>query len=107
MKRPSIRANDLAAQKAWLAAAVDAPFHTPRILPRLTRPRPKTAPPAAPEPGLLALLDAALPPATTPRPGERTEDVLMRYFAGVIAPLSPLALKRRELRRAREAAASA
>jgi hypothetical protein len=105
MKRPSLPADDLAAQAAWLAEAVAAPFHTPRVLPRLTRPRPKPAPLPEPEPGLLALLDAALPPATKPRAGERVEDLLARHFEGVIIPPSPLALRRRELRRQREAAA--
>ncbi|BAQ49606.1 hypothetical protein [Methylobacterium aquaticum] len=103
----SIPADDIVAQAEYLRQAIAAPFLTPRRLPRLTRPRPKTAPLPEPEPGLLALLDAALPTAPGPRPGERVEDFLLRFYTGVIAPPSPLARRRRELRRAREAAAGA
>ncbi len=103
--KTTIPAHDLAAQANYLREAIAAPFHTPRRLPRLTHPRPKPVPPAASEPSLLALLDATLPTAPGPRPGERVEDFLMRFYAGVIAPVSPLTLRRRELRRQREAAA--
>lgn len=104
--------NDLAAHARWLAETIVAPFTVPTRLPLLTKP---PAPePEPPQPTLFDLLAALRPrePEAVPvaEDGECpacAEPGIWRLLKGVVAPPSPLALKRQRLKVEREEARAA
>lgn len=104
--------------RTWLAKAAAAEFHLPRRLPIV---RPAPAGPLLPLPSLFEALPVQRqgePPVAQPEPevparpqppapGTPLDQVLLAHFSGAITPPSPLAMKRRERKAEREAAAVA
>lgn len=116
MPRPNLPAHDTDAHREWVAAAVAAPFNRPAAVPRLVYPKPEPAPPAAPVPDLVDMMQAPRQPAPTPEPepagraaespwyvkqGLPIDAVLRAHFGGLISPPSELAQKRARLKRER------
>lgn len=103
--------NDLAAHARWVAETIVAPFTVPTRLPSLTKAPPPE--PEPPQPTLLDLLDAMEPrpieaaPAVEDECPACAEPGIWRLLRGVIAPPSPLALKRQRLKVERAEASAA
>lgn len=102
-RRDILPADDTAAHRAWIAAALMAEFQTPRKLPSLRMPKVQPEP----LPDLFRDLVVEAEPAPAPDPVGTPIDVLLRaHFGDALPPQSPLTLKRRELRRQRAEAAA-
>ncbi|BAU90654.1 MULTISPECIES: hypothetical protein [Methylobacteriaceae] len=111
MARPPLPAHDLAAHRAWVASAAEAPFHRPVEPPLLVHPKPKKAPAPERPRDLVDMMEAPAAPADE-RPWYVRQrmpfDEMMRaHFGGLISPPSELAQKRARLKRERSEAAIA
>ena len=111
MPRPTLPAGDVAAHAAWVAETVAAPYHRPRELPRLVRPKGGPAPAGEKAPDLVDLMSAPAAPADE-KPWYIRErlplaETLRAHFGGTISPPTPLAQKRARLKRERAEAAIA
>lgn len=102
-RRDILPADDTAAHRAWIAAALMAEFQTPRKLPSLRMPKVQPEP----LPDLFRDLVVEAEPAPAPDPVGMPIDVLLRrHFGDALPPQSPLTLKRRALKRQRAEAAA-
>lgn len=108
-RRTVLIASDEAAHRAWIAAAVSAGFQTPTRFPTLRRPKLAAE---TPEPlsdlfrDILGMQDAQPEPEASAPVGVSPGDLLRSHFGDALPGPSALTVRRRELKREREAEAA-
>lgn len=107
-RRTILIAGDTAAHRAWIAAAVSASFQTPTRFPNLRRSKAEPVPEERlPDlfRDLLGVQDAPSEPEAPEPVGMPVGDLLRSHFGEALPGASALTLRRRELKRQREAKA--
>lgn len=107
-RRDILPADDTAAHRAWIAAALAAEFQTPRRMPSLRMPK-GAAVPDAPLPDLfrdiLDVMAAPTEPAASEPVGMSPGELLRSHFGEALPGPTVLTVRRRELKRQRAEAA--